>query len=173
MIYYLINNDFGGIVMVYRADEWPDAYWETPEAKKRAMEFQHQKEMLEDERKLPVYKQIARDALMSWNGLSEEEATKTVRELSNEELEKQVYAEGSIDYALEGFKLFAKEHLEEKFGSDYKSLIISDEQIGELKEAIMNDKVDPVEFFKLSEDMNEKTIKNTFFLSKCIFESFF
>lgn len=35
-----------------------------------------------------------------------------------------------------------------------------------VKEAIMNDKVDPVEFFKLSEDMNEKTIKNEKKLAK-------
>ena len=40
---------------------------------------------------LTVYKQIAKDALMSWNGLSEEEATKVVQESSNEELESQVY----------------------------------------------------------------------------------
>lgn len=35
-----------------------------------------------------------------------------------------------------------------------------------VKEAIMNEKVDPVEFFKLSEDMNEKTIKNEKKLAK-------
>ena len=53
---------------------------------------------------LTVYKQIAKDALMSWNGLSEEEATKVVQESSNEELESQVYAQGSIDAAIKGFQ---------------------------------------------------------------------
>lgn len=65
------------------------------------------------EEKLTVYKQIARDALMSWNGLSEEEATKKVEKSSNEELEQQVYAEGSIDYAIKGFQKYSQEYSQE------------------------------------------------------------
>lgn len=60
---------------------------------------------------LTVYKQIAKDALMSWNGLSEEEATKKVQESSNEELESQVYAQGSIDAAIKGFQKYSQENI--------------------------------------------------------------
>lgn len=66
--------------------------------------------------RLTIYKQIARDALMSWNGLSEEEATKKVQESSNEELEQQVYAEGSIDAAIKGFQKYSQEYLKNKHG---------------------------------------------------------
>ena len=50
---------------------------------------------------LTVYKQIAKDALMSWNGLSEEEATKALKDKnlgikvdSREDSEK--YEEGTV-----------------------------------------------------------------------------
>ena len=65
---------------------------------------------------LTVYKQIAKDALMSWNGLSEEEATKVVQESSNEELESQVYAQGSIDAAIKGFQKYSQEYQKNKNG---------------------------------------------------------
>ena len=59
---------------------------------------------LEDEenKKMTVYKQVAKDALVSWNGLSEEEATKKVLSTKNSDLESEVYAQGSIDNAVQG-----------------------------------------------------------------------
>lgn len=83
--------------------------------RENAYDWMRQMEEEEQEREefvknsLSPYKEIARDALMSWNGLTEEEAIKVVRESTNEQLESQVYAEGSINYALEGYnQLFKK-----------------------------------------------------------------
>lgn len=84
--------------------------------------------------KLTVYKQIARDALMSWNGLSEEEAIKKVQESSNEELEQQVYAEGSIDYAIKGFQKYSQEYLKNKHGYGEP---ITDHDVELFKEVVM------------------------------------
>lgn len=50
---------------------------------------------------LTPYRVVAKEALMSWNGMSEEEATKAVMTLTHDELENQVYATGSITYAVE------------------------------------------------------------------------
>ena len=86
---------------------------------------------------LTVYKQIARDALMSWNGLSEEEATKKVQEGSNEELEQQVYAEGSIDYAIKGFQKYSQEYLKNKHGYGEP---ITDHDVELFKEVVMTGK---------------------------------
>ena len=90
---------------------------------------------------LSVYKKIARDALMSWNGLSKEEATNKVREESNEELESQVYAQGSIKYALEGIvdwnNRFYQEN-QEKFAVDCTKYLISEEDFSEMQDEIMN-----------------------------------
>lgn len=97
--------------MVYRADEWHDDWKNTREGKESMWRRQHEIEQSKYKEKLTIYKEIARDALMSWNGLSEEEATKKVQESSNEELEQQVYAEGSIDYALKGFQKYSSEVL--------------------------------------------------------------
>lgn len=47
----------------------------------------------------PYYK-VAKKALMNWNGLSEEEALKIIQEQSFEEVEGQVWATGSMNYAI-------------------------------------------------------------------------
>ena len=49
-----------------------------------------------------IYREIARDALINWNGLSVEEANEKVKSSSVEELESQVGARGSIEAAVEG-----------------------------------------------------------------------
>lgn len=94
--------------------------------------------------KLSPYKEIAKDALMSFNGLSEEEAEKKVRESSNEELELEVYAQGSIGYALEGFQKFAQENFEktEDWELPEGMKAFPDKEIAELKEAIMDGPID-------------------------------
>lgn len=84
--------------------------------------------------KLTVYKQIARDALMTWNGYSKEESTRIVTESSNEELEGQVYAEGSIDAAIKGLQEYSQEYLKKQEGNEEP---ISDNDAELLKEVIM------------------------------------
>ena len=63
----------------------------------------------EEKENLTIYQQIARRALMAWNGLSEEEATRKVQESSNEELEQQVGAKGSIWHALQGIEKYIQD----------------------------------------------------------------
>lgn len=48
---------------------------------------------------IPYY-QVAKQALMNWNGLTEEQADKLIEESSFEEIESQVYAQGSMTYAI-------------------------------------------------------------------------
>ena len=49
-----------------------------------------------------VYREIAKNALMNWNGMSPEEADESILNSSVEDLESQVYAQGSIKEALSG-----------------------------------------------------------------------
>ena len=51
-----------------------------------------------------VYREIARNALMNWNGLSQEEADQKVTESSIDELEQMVGAKGSIESATRGIQ---------------------------------------------------------------------
>lgn len=48
------------------------------------------------------YQKVAKAALINWNGLSEQEAEKKVQTESVKELEGQVYAMGSMKYAVAG-----------------------------------------------------------------------
>lgn len=48
------------------------------------------------------YQNVAKAALINWNGLSEQEAEKKVQTESVKELEAQVYAMGSMKYAVAG-----------------------------------------------------------------------
>ncbi len=50
--------------------------------------------------------------------------------------------------------------------TDFKSNKVVSEFFPKVKESVFNDKMDPIEFFKLTEDMNEKTIKNEKKLAK-------
>ena len=97
-----------------------------------------------------VYKQIAKEALMNWNGLSEEEATNEVREASNEELESQIYAQGSIDYALKGIQKWGNE-LGHKRLNNININVIGDSDIEDIKFAIMNSSVDSKIFWEFKE----------------------
>ena len=69
---------------------------------------------------IPYYK-VAKEALMSWNGLSEEEATKILKSSSFEEIEGQVWAKGSMDYAIDSIA---------------NSLMLSDEDSQELSNLV-------------------------------------
>ena len=48
------------------------------------------------------YQNIAKAALMNWNGLTEEEAQKRIESESVRELESQVYALSSVTHAVSG-----------------------------------------------------------------------
>ena len=50
--------------------------------------------------------------------------------------------------------------------NDFKTNKVVSEFFPKVKDAILNEKMDPIEFFKLTEDMNEKTIKNEKKLAK-------
>lgn len=68
---------------------------------------------------LTPYRMIAKDALMSWNGLSEADAEKTVISSSFDDLEGQVWATGSIAYAVDAIaKLFQLSDQEKQDFSD-------------------------------------------------------
>ncbi len=62
--------------------------------------------------KVSPYRIIARNALISWNGLAEDEATKTVIESKFDELENQVWATNSIKYAVSAISSYLE--IEEK-----------------------------------------------------------
>ncbi|MBQ3309742.1 hypothetical protein IJG78_03660 [Candidatus Saccharibacteria bacterium] len=67
-----------------------------------------------------VYREIAKNALKNWNGLSDEEASEKVAGVSVEELENQVYAEDSIKAAIDGISnvLNKKGKISVKMGED-------------------------------------------------------
>lgn len=82
------------------------------------------------------YQKIAKSALMNWNGLSEEEADRKIHDESIQELESQVYAMGSIKYAIIGIA---------------KQLGLSKEDSVELSEAVINGPEDAQIFSSVSE----------------------
>lgn len=51
---------------------------------------------------MTIYKSVAKDALVKWEGLTEEDALKTVKEQNNAELENRVHASNSVNYAIDG-----------------------------------------------------------------------
>ena len=51
--------------------------------------------------KLTPYREVAKRALINWNGLTEEEAEKLVSAQTFQELENKVWAKGSITYAVQ------------------------------------------------------------------------
>lgn len=81
------------------------------------------------------YRVIAKNALMSWNGLSEEEATKVVSESSFQELENQVWATTSIRSAVNAISTYlgvdAKSFEDAVLGQDSPDM--TDSQISTLK----------------------------------------
>ena len=80
----------------YMLDGGPEYGWVQQWLKKS-------QEISQVKQNIPYY-QVAKQALMNWNGLSEEEAKKIVSTQTFDEIESQVYAKGSMDYAVEGIK---------------------------------------------------------------------
>lgn len=76
---------------------------------------------------LTIYRQVAKAALMGWNGLSEEEAENKVRTESFEQLENQVWASGTLNYAVEAIAKMLQLHEVEK--EYFQKLVIDKENI--------------------------------------------
>lgn len=74
---------------------------------------------------LTIYRQVAKAALMSWNGLSEEEAEKAVTESTFDELEGQVWATGSLSYAVDAIAKIYGMNEEEK--ATFTNIVIDKE----------------------------------------------
>ena len=118
--------------------------------------------------KLTPYRQVAKLALMSWNGLSEEEANNVVLNQSFEELESQCWAEGSIMAAIDKIAeilhlsdeqkerfakcVFAKDHTEL---DEYDKLVFADIQKKWAKEVESN----PKAIIKVLEAVHDNWVK--------------
>lgn len=77
---------------------------------------------LEKSKTSPYYK-IAKQALMNWNGLTEEQANEIIEKQPFEQIESQVYAKSSINYALENIT---------------KSLKLTDKDANDLSDFVYN-----------------------------------
>ena len=86
--------------------------------------LQSSMELYHNNTKAPYF-QVAKQALMNWNSLSEEAAEKIIETQSFDEIESQVWAKSSMDYAIDSIK---------------KSLQLSDEEQKNLSEFVFNGK---------------------------------
>ena len=79
-----------------------------------------------------VYREIAKNALMNWNGLSEKEASEKASKESVDELEGQVYAKGSITAAIDGIdqalEYFDKDGLDDELKTALAEGVINGEK---------------------------------------------
>lgn len=88
----------------------------------------HSQEHSQSKSHIPYY-QVAKQALMNWNGLSEEEAEKIISSQSFDEIESQVYAKGSMNYAVEGIK--DTFYLSDKDAEEISRFVYEGEKISE------------------------------------------
>lgn len=58
------------------------------------------------------YYNVAKEALMNWNGLTKEEAENIISSQTFDEIEAQVYAKGSMDYAIDGILKYFSDKME-------------------------------------------------------------
>ncbi len=95
------------------------------------------KRQLDAEKSIEItpYQKIAKDALMNWNGLSEEEANNKIMTESVEQLEGQVYAMGSVGYAVSGIS---------------QNLGLTEEERNEFYNAVINGPADAPIFASIS-----------------------
>ena len=86
-----------------------------------------------DRSSIPYY-QVAREALIKWNGLTDEQADKIIEESSFEEIESQVYAQGSMTYAVNaiGKKLGLNDEEIARFADEVFGRKDSTEMMGKL-----------------------------------------
>ena len=102
-----------------------------------------------DKKDIPYY-QVAREALIKWNGLTEEQADKFIEESSFEEIDAQVDAQASMQYAINAIG---------------ESLGLSDEEIARFADEVFG-RTDSTEMSgKLYKKLREKN-SNMYFSSK-------
>ena len=95
------------------------------------------------------YKEIALYALVKWNGVEEDKALEMIDTLSNEELEGQVWASGSVNHAIDSIAL--------KLG-------LSEEDKKAFSDACYNGPENAPIFNKVGSLINVKKNKNRFVL---------
>ena len=88
------------------------------------------------------YREIAKDALVNWNGLSEEEATSKSQKETIRELDGQVYALTSVEYAITGIA---------------KQLNLRGTKVMELVAAVVNGPMDSAIFSEVAEKAKRLT----------------
>lgn len=100
---------------------------------------------------IPYYK-VAKQALMNWNGLSEEEANKAIETSGFEELESQVYAVDSMESAIN--EILRQANIPLAYQEDVKNAMYGapnfdeydrDEQYGYLIKSIKREGLDPIQ----------------------------
>ena len=80
------------------------------------------------------YREVAKAALIQWNGLSEEEANKKIKTESIQELDNQVYAMDSVKYAVVGT---AKQlGLSEEETLNFFDVVVNGPEISEIFEKV-------------------------------------
>lgn len=94
-----------------------------------------------------VYGKVAKEALMNWNGLTEEQANEELKKPFSE-VDGQVWAQGSMNSALESIKRIAEK----------KGLGITDEEMEEFKNAVYHEGED-AEIFKTIREKTENGIE--------------
>ncbi|MGN1201246.1 MAG: hypothetical protein ACI4R8_03205 [Candidatus Caccovivens sp.] len=87
--------------------------------------------------KISTYRTIAKNALMSWNGLSEEEASQVVENSNFENLENQVWAKTSIKSAV--FAISA--YLNLNNGAEFESAVLGQDnpEMTDKQENVLNE----------------------------------
>lgn len=95
------------------------------------------------------YKEIALYALVKWNGVEEKKALEMIETLSNDELEGQVWAKGSVNHAIDSISL--------KLG-------LSEEDKKAFSEACYNGPEDAPIFNKVGSLINDQKDKEAFVL---------
>lgn len=97
--------------------------------------------------KLTPYRQVAKEALMNWNGLTESEADKIVLNATREELENQVWATGSMTYAVEALCKYL--NLDQKQSQEFLQATLGDDSpyMSEKDEAVFKGISDYVDNF--------------------------
>ena len=102
-----------------------------------------------------VYREIAKNALKNWNGLTEEEADERILSSSVEELESQVYAQGSIKAALDGINGALKKDKIKKLKHQWYKLIPHGDRE---KQAKLSSEIDTIENDEQFDDIDKKEL---------------
>ena len=100
--YQKSDNKFIGMVETRLEQAQRTNYTNVVSKSMETLKEAHKQLEAEESMNVTPYQKIAKDALMNWNGLSEEEANNKIKTESVEQLEGQVYAMGSVGHAVTG-----------------------------------------------------------------------